>query len=510
MGPAQPPAPSGMPDRTGTPDPGIRVVYWHDWGAIAREDRAIDRRQIVDDIFSDKVMGGLALLLIPLLLLIDFARLPPDASAVLSLIDVAIWIFFILEYICRISVAEDRLRYVLSPWHLLDLFIITAPAAALAFEAGYGIARYLRIMRVAQVFQLVKVGGKKVQKRITSRPLPVCDIASGTPLILRSLPLTILPGSVQSDLPGWAEIPLSDQTLPGILKGEWRDFSGWTSADLEILSRFSGLPSYLLEEKLWERSYPRGEITGSSVMIFLRIPRLAQDPADRRKWYIAWDGLFVVYRQDGAMTLSQTKIPLLDRVPFMAAGEGMVLSGPAIVYLIVRESLKISEDIFANAEEQISRLESLPMNRLPSNFTSMMYTDQKVLDRIQSWLHHTKTALEQITGPDQPVRIPETERLPSAINRCSSALDTAETISDSFSRMSDFYLNMTSLSMNQVMKFLAVLTALTLTPAVIGGLMGMNLVGNPWPVTLLPMITAVALIMLLTAWIYFNLGWLKR
>jgi hypothetical protein len=265
-----------MPDRTGTHDSGIRIVYWHDWGAIAREDRAIDRRQIVDDIFSDKIMGGLALLLIPLLLLIDFARLPPDASAVLSLIDVAIWIFFILEYICRISVAEDRLRYVLSPWHLLDLFIITAPAAALAFEAGYGIARYLRIMRVAQVFQLVKVGGKKVQKRITSRPLPVGDIVSGTPLILRSLPLTILPGSVQSDLPGWAEIPLSDQTLPGILKGEWRDFSGWTSADLEILSRFSGLPSYLLEEKLWERSYPRGEITGSSVMIFLRIPRLAQ------------------------------------------------------------------------------------------------------------------------------------------------------------------------------------------------------------------------------------------
>jgi Mg2+ and Co2+ transporter CorA len=76
--------------------------------------------------------------------------------------------------------------------------------------------------------------------------------------------------------------------------------------------------------------------------------------------------------------------------------------------------------------------------------------------------------------------------------------------------MVDFYLNTTSFSMNRVMKILAVLTALTMVPAIVGGLLGMNLIDNPWPATLLQMVTIVGLVMVLTAWVYFNLGWLKR
>ena len=64
--------------------------------------------------------------------------------------------------------------------------------------------------------------------------------------------------------------------------------------------------------------------------------------------------------------------------------------------------------------------------------------------------------------------------------------------------------------MNRVMKILAVLTALTMVPAIVGGLLGMNLIGNPWPATLLQMVTIVGLVMVLTAWVFFNLGWLKR
>jgi Mg2+ and Co2+ transporter CorA len=47
-------------------------------------------------------------------------------------------------------------------------------------------------------------------------------------------------------------------------------------------------------------------------------------------------------------------------------------------------------------------------------------------------------------------------------------------------------------------------------PALVGGLLGMNLIDNPWPVTLLQMVSVVALVMLLTAWVYYNTGWLKE
>jgi len=38
----------------------------------------------------------------------------------------------------------------------------------------------------------------------------------------------------------------------------------------------------------------------------------------------------------------------------------------------------------------------------------------------------------------------------------------------------------------------------------------MNLIGNPWPATLLQMVSVVALVMLMTAWVYYNIGWLKE
>jgi Mg2+ and Co2+ transporter CorA len=60
------------------------------------------------------------------------------------------------------------------------------------------------------------------------------------------------------------------------------------------------------------------------------------------------------------------------------------------------------------------------------------------------------------------------------------------------------------------MKMLAVLTALTMVPAIVRGLLGMNLIDNPWPATLLQMVTVVGLVMVLTAWVYFNIGWLRH
>jgi hypothetical protein len=49
-----------------------------------------------------------------------------------------------------------------------------------------------------------------------------------------------------------------------------------------------------------------------------------------------------------------------------------------------------------------------------------------------------------------------------------------------------------------------------MVPAIVEGLLGMNLIGNPWSTTLLQMVTIVGLVMVLTAWVYFNPGWLKR
>jgi hypothetical protein len=59
------------------------------------------------------------------------------------------------------------------------------------------------------------------------------------------------------------------------------------------------------------------------------------------------------------------------------------------------------------------------------------------------------------------------------------------------------------------MKYTAVMTALTIVPALVGGLMGMNLIGNLWPVSLIQVVALVAVVMAFLGWTYYRLGWFK-
>lgn len=47
----------------------------------------------------------------------------------------------------------------------------------------------------------------------------------------------------------------------------------------------------------------------------------------------------------------------------------------------------------------------------------------------------------------------------------------------------DLHLNIASYGVNRFMRSLAVVSSLAIIPTIIGGLLGMNILGNPWPVT---------------------------
>jgi hypothetical protein len=51
-----------------------RVASWREWDSIAKRDHATRVRQVVDGIFRQENMRGLAFLLIPILLLLALLR----------------------------------------------------------------------------------------------------------------------------------------------------------------------------------------------------------------------------------------------------------------------------------------------------------------------------------------------------------------------------------------------------------------------------------------------------
>jgi Mg2+ and Co2+ transporter CorA len=73
----------------------------------------------------------------------------------------------------------------------------------------------------------------------------------------------------------------------------------------------------------------------------------------------------------------------------------------------------------------------------------------------------------------------------------------------------DLHINVVSFGMNRVMRVLAVISALGLIPSVVGGLLGMNVAGNPWAVTLPQVAFGICFGMVLSLYLFFVKGWLR-
>jgi Mg2+ and Co2+ transporter CorA len=73
----------------------------------------------------------------------------------------------------------------------------------------------------------------------------------------------------------------------------------------------------------------------------------------------------------------------------------------------------------------------------------------------------------------------------------------------------ELHINFKSFEMNAFLKLLAIVSFLGLIPSVAGGLLGMNVAGNPWPVTLGQVAFGVAMGMATALYVFAVRGWLK-
>ncbi len=87
--------------------------------------------------------------------------------------------------------------------------------------------------------------------------------------------------------------------------------------------------------------------------------------------------------------------------------------------------------------------------------------------------------------------------------------ETSQNVKDTLISLIELHLNTVSFEMNKVVRILAVITALALIPAIIGGLLGENLIDTPYPVTIFEIFFLVLGLMLLGAYAFYMRGWLR-
>jgi len=293
-------------------------------------------------------------------------------------------------------------------------------------------------------------------------------------------------------------------------KGYWVDIVSWSGMDIPQISKITNLPKYILETKLHDNAYPRAEKHEDTISFFLKVPVISVDPQDNRRWLISWHGLLIILSGSAIISIAQEQSFNKERIADALQRTEENSEALQVIRLILQDILTSINDMIGGADEQLLFLETEQTQRIPTNFLKMIYQIRKELGYIKSWLLHTREGLDFITTIRSNGKNEEIRYLASLMDRCNMLANNADATQTSFSELSDYYLDTNGYQINRVMKFLAVLTALTMPPALIGGLLGMNLIDQPWSATLPQIITIVSMIMLFTTWIYYNSGWLTR
>ena len=127
-------------------------------------------------------------------------------------------------------------------------------------------------------------------------------------------------------------------------------------------------------------------------------------------------------------------------------------------------------------------------------------------------LWHVKAIIRALADGKTKLRgldLKDEKSLDNLMAETESLYETVNKNKEEIKALIEFHINFKSFEMNKLLKLLAIVSFLGLIPAVAGGLLGMNVAGNPWPVTLGQVAFGVAMGMATVLYVFAVKGWLK-
>lgn len=163
-------------------------------------------------------------------------------------------------------------------------------------------------------------------------------------------------------------------------------------------------------------------------------------------------------------------------------------------------------------EIEVIKIGSIPKARLPKDFLEKAYQFGKEVGRLVSNLVHFKEMLYllgsrniRLEGFSQQAK----ESLHALQETATFLNETADDVMGNLNGIIDLYINQTSFDTNRILKILAVITAVSVVPSALGGVLGMNLLDVPFEALLWQLALVIGIIMLFIMYVFTKLGWLK-
>jgi Mg2+ and Co2+ transporter CorA len=463
-------------------------------------------RETVNLILPDTLMIVLAVLMAPLVLIPLFVDLPETIAATFNFMDFAILGVFIIEYLSKALLATNIIKHVFNPWHLLDLFVILVPLVGLVPAVSSRLAVSSPILRLLRIARIAAVSGRALdRKHNLSVTAPVVE-TSRPPLKMK-----VMDGTLDNIQP---EVPVTRLTdFLGHPAETWIDISCVTEDDFDLLSASIGIPRIILEGEMVDESYPRVDYFERYSLIFARIADLTIKSRGPAHLSINRTGLLVICQGQNIITLSkgQTDVfnqTLKDVRRVHTQDEPVVVS---ILYTLLKHVLKKDKLIVTALEKELMEMESIPPNKRPADFLETTFYLRKEVNQLVPSLLHLKEVIAVITSQRVPLKgfaDRHTRIFEILTDEATYLHETASNARDNLLSLIDLYINTNSYEMNRVMRVIAVITSLSIIPAILG-LLGSNIAGNPWDIQLWQVFIGLGTTMLAIGWVFYRMGWLK-
>ncbi len=449
-------------------------------------------------VLGEVFLGFLAIVSAALTLIPMLFRISPRTDTLLEIGQWSIILLFAIEYGASLRRADSKMKFVRNPWRIVDAATIVLPLVTLLPGASDVLrsSPVLRLLRLARVLALgARASGVMAREEIAAAAPRAPD-----PMLVRMLPATGGAGPRQAT---WQEF-VQWAKHPGT---EWYSIANVGQHNLAEVAAASGIPREFIAAHLLGTSYPHIETTGGYLSLFVWLAEGSLETQVQR------NGLLLLANETSVVTFSRRPAHLLEKIARQATGALAAL--PFSVRMaceFLGAVLEADETLVGRLEEELGKLEELPVRESRQQFFERTFRLKKELSAAQSDLWRLRGMLKALA--ESRAKLPgsdggELSFLRELSDTADYLYETVNNVREGVLSLIELHLNVVSFEMNRVMRVLAVVSVLGLIPAVVGGLFGMNLSDNPWPLTLPQVTFAVVMGMVTCLYFFVVKGWLR-
>ena len=186
--------------------------------------------------------------------------------------------------------------------------------------------------------------------------------------------------------------------------------------------------------------------------------------------------------------------------------------GPRCALDVMRRVLERNEELAGRLERDVRGLEALPADQSPERFFEATFRLKRSLSVAKGDLWRLRGLLEMLAEGRRTLPGLGQEGREAAAHLAEEAdylYETVDNARESVLSLIDLHINVAAHDTNRFMRLVAIVSTLGLIPAITGGLMGMNLVDSPWPVTLGQVAFVTLILILGVLYAFLAKGWLR-